>query len=167
MLIQDYPEYSITEDGKVFSHLRNKGMGKGKVLDYNYWREFKPQINHKGYAVVQLMSNTPRLKNFLIHRLVATHFIPNPDNLATVNHINENKLDNRVENLEWMSNRDNLQYSKLRTWTIKCPDDSIITVTNLPLFVEENHLEGSLLRRTWRNKHKGWKHKGYQIIDKR
>lgn len=47
---------------------------------------------------------------YLVHRCVAQLFIPNPNNLATVNHKNEDKTDNSVENLEWMSLQDNLNY---------------------------------------------------------
>ena len=52
-----------------------------------------------GYKRVTLYINN-YAKNFLVHRLVAEAFIPNPHNLPEVNHINENKLDNRIENLE-------------------------------------------------------------------
>lgn len=62
--------------------------------------------DNKGYLRIKLNG-----KNFLVHRLVAEAFIPNPDNLETVNHKNLNKKDNRVENLEWMSNADNIRHA--------------------------------------------------------
>jgi len=162
--IPNCPEYSITKDGKVYSHLKPGGYGNGKVLDYTYAREFKPQITKKGYLRVQLYSNTSKCKSYSVHRLVAQTYIPNPNNLPQVNHINEDKTDNRVENLEWISNSDNIRYSKCKNWTIQTPTGEILTTDNLPVFCEENNLTSSLLRRTFRKKDKGWKHKGFAIL---
>ena len=58
--------------------------------------------NKDGYLRVVLYKEK-KMKTFLVHRLVATAFIPNPNNLATVNHIDENKENNCVDNLEWMN----------------------------------------------------------------
>lgn len=66
-------------------------------------------VNKNGYAYVNLSING-KAHNFTVHRLVATAFVPNPHGLHTVNHINENKLDNRAENLEWVTLADNLRY---------------------------------------------------------
>ena len=162
--IPNCPEYSITKEGKVYSHLKPGGYGNGKVLDYTYAREFKPQINNRGYLCVQLYSNTPKCKSYSVHRLVAEAYIPNPNNLPQVNHINEDKTDNRVENLEWISSVDNIRYSKCKNWTIQTPTGEIVETDNLPVFCEENNLTSSLLRRTLRNKDKGWKHKGFAIL---
>lgn len=63
----------------------------------------------KTYYCVTLCKNGTT-KNYNIHRLVAEAFIPNPDKLECVNHIDENKLNNRVDNLEWMSRGDNTNY---------------------------------------------------------
>lgn len=68
--------------------------------------------DNKGYYRYSLYKNG---KNYTvkIHRLVAQHFIPNPDNKPQVNHINGIKIDNRVENLEWMTNEENMHHSKI------------------------------------------------------
>lgn len=68
-------------------------------------RILKPIKNTKGYLRYNLCG-----KNVSGHRLVAQKFIPNPDNLPQVNHINEIKTDNRVENLEWCTNHYNAHY---------------------------------------------------------
>lgn len=78
--------YSVSSDGQVFSHI------SGRCL--------KPLVTRTGYLRVHLVKDH-KIKCMAIHRLVAQAFIPNPDNKPTVNHINEDKTDNRFENLEW------------------------------------------------------------------
>lgn len=80
--------YSIFSDGRVFSKKRNIFL--------------KPYFNTKKYLCVELNN-----KNTRIHRLVAENFIPNPHNYTQVNHIDGNKENNHVDNLEWCSNRMN------------------------------------------------------------
>ena len=95
-----FPNYSVTDDGKVFS------LNYGGSCDK---KEMKQQNNIKGYKRVSISSHS-KDKSFLVHRLVALAFIPNPDNLPQVNHKDENKSNNRVENLEWCSNYYNSHY---------------------------------------------------------
>lgn len=163
-LIHNYPEYSITTDGRVFSHKKPGGNGKGKVLDYSYKRELKPQKDKKGYLKIILEQNTNRMKSMSIHRLVAETYIPNPHNYDTVNHINQDKTDNRVENLEWMSNADNVEYSQAKTRLIETPTGEIVEITNLTKWCREvlNHSSSGTMLRTLRNP--GTFCKGYRLV---
>lgn len=78
----------------------------GQVWSMYHRRALKPSLDKYGYERVGLFDGHKACHR-TVHRLVAQAFIPNPDNLPTVNHINEDKTDNRVSNLEWASIADN------------------------------------------------------------
>ena len=94
--IKDYEGlYAITRDGRVFSYKSNKFL--------------KPVLDKDCYHKVNL-SKDKKMKTFRIHRLVAQTFIPNPLGLPQVNHKDEDKSNNCVENLEWCDAKYNMNY---------------------------------------------------------
>lgn len=109
-----YDFYQVSNKGKVKSLER-------VVVKYNALTKrentvkipekiLKPSLSKDGYYRVNLQIGKKR-KTISVHRLVAEAFIPNPDNLKTINHKDKNKLNNNVENLEYMSIADNVRYS--------------------------------------------------------
>ncbi|MEK4581840.1 NUMOD4 domain-containing protein [Bacillus sp. FSL R12-0074] len=97
--------YQVSNLGRVRSMKREFIRSNGRV----YNREgviLKPMVNHKGYLIVDLRNRGKRKGGF-VHRLVAKAFIPNIECKPQVNHINGNKQDNNVNNLEWCTNGEN------------------------------------------------------------
>lgn len=91
--------YQISSSGRVKSLYRVDRLGRV----YNE-RILTPEITKKGYLRVSLGNRKDGFKKIMVHRLVAAAFIPNPDNLPQVNHKDENKSNNHVNNLEWCDN---------------------------------------------------------------
>lgn len=89
-------KYQISNLGRIWS------IGKQMYL--------KPKKSESGYLRIGLYAKNGKQKFESIHRLVALTFIPNPDGLPQVNHKDENKQNNCVENLEWISAKDNTNY---------------------------------------------------------
>lgn len=87
-------------------------FGRVKSLNYNHTNEsriLKTRKQRNGYLLVNL-NKKGKQYFFLVHRLVAETFLENPENLPQVNHKDENKTNNRVENLEWKSPKDNCNH---------------------------------------------------------
>ena len=84
-------------------------LGRVKRYKNGYWKSLKPIKNNYGYLSVNLYKNG-KAKKYDIHRLVALHFIPNLENKSEVNHIDENKENNTVWNLEWLTHKENVNH---------------------------------------------------------
>ena len=81
------------------------------------------RLSKRGYYIVTLYKNAKGVTK-TVHRLVAQAFIPNPDNLPQVNHKDENKLNNRVDNLEWCTAKYNINYSSAKP--ILCVETGVV-----------------------------------------
>ena len=86
--------------------------GRVKSLNYNHTGKeqcIKPEANNKGYFQVALCKNG-KVQRPYVHRLVASAFLSNPNNLSEINHKDENPKNNCVSNIEWISHKDNCRY---------------------------------------------------------
>lgn len=113
-VIKGYERYAVSTEGAI------KRIANGKVL--------KPQMTSKGYQVVRLYNDDGN-KLLKVHRLVANAFIENPNNLPMVNHLDENKTNNHVCNLEWCDNQYNSTYGNAKkkiSHKVRCVENNII-----------------------------------------
>lgn len=107
--IEDFEGYFISDDGKVYCNLGKGNRKNGKTTELY---EVKPRYTKNGYCRVYARQNsTNKRKDLYIHRLVAEYFIPNPFNKPQINHKNCDRSDNRVENLEWCTSKENNAYT--------------------------------------------------------
>ena len=102
MEIVDYPNYLIYEDGRVWSKNRNRFLKGDTETSTGYYRT--------------TLSKNNNAKHFLLHRLIAINYIPNPNNKECIDHIDGNKLNNKIENLRWVNHIENMNaYQRVRT----------------------------------------------------
>ena len=94
--------YSIDSDGNIYSEVH----GTSRRL-----RMMKPFLNNSGYYRIGLFDSNGKRRAHYVHRLVAETLIPNPNDYPVINHIDGNKLNNCVENLEWCTQSENVKHS--------------------------------------------------------
>ena len=84
---------------------------QGRIWSIVSQRYLKQKINRDGYCCINLYAKNGKMKKEYVHRLVALAFIDNSNNFPVVNHLNGIKTDNRVENLEWTTKRENTKHA--------------------------------------------------------
>lgn len=133
----------------------------GRVWSYRSNRFLTQQKNAKGYPMVHL-SKDGESRYVAVHRLVAEHYIPNPNGYETVDHIDGNKEHNYINNLQWMTREDNLRKSKCKRircietgQEFNCYDDAAASVKRSRSALC-NHING-------RSKHCGGYH--WEVIE--
>lgn len=106
---EDFYEISSEGNIKTLQHFAYGGHGKRqKILVKEKIRTHCSFVG--GYAIIKLVKRS-RMSSDLVHRMVAKHFIPNPENKPQVNHKDGNKLNNRVDNLEWNTAQENTKHA--------------------------------------------------------
>lgn len=151
--VDGFPGYYIAENGDVYSTRPLKGR-----KDAGRLHKIKPCYpkNPQKYPTVKLC-NDGRVYTFSIHRLVAEHFVPGRFDGAVVNHIDGNPKNNRADNLEWTTIKDNVRKSYITSgvgsvrnymvWSLYDPDKNLIGKfiggNELSKFISENNLDVS------------------------
>lgn len=132
--IDKFPFHSVTKDGRIFSHKNNIFMNVS--------------TNEEGYQRITLRNGNYE-KKFLVHRIVALAFIPNPLNKPQVNHIDSNKSNNCVENLEWITNKENREHSlrQYRTLSIVPKNYSINNFRQVEKNIVKAKVEINILKK--------------------
>lgn len=149
-----YSGYFVTPDGRVFSNRRKqtiKELNQTLVNDY-----LSIIVYHNGRQIRKS-----------VHRLVAETYLPNPNNLPQVNHIDENKINNNLNNLEWVTHQQNAEHSLCKK-TYFIQDIKTLKeyfTNNLNKWCNERGLQsGALLNTYTNNVKKAKQHKGYKIL---
>lgn len=101
--------YEVSNLGRVRRKLGETIYKDGRVAKFSE-TILKQGFNKKGYLRVYLSVKSKKITRS-VHRLVAETFIENPENKETVNHIDCNKENNTIENLEWLTNKENMQHA--------------------------------------------------------
>lgn len=145
------------ENWKVISVNTNYEISdKGNIRNIHTKQQIKINITSEGYCVTSLSYENK--KNYFIHRLVATEFIPNPENKVSVDHIDKNRANNSVENLRWATSKEqckNRNYKRKKPqgkkiWKIDNDDNKELfnNIEDAIDFIIENNLTKTLCRKT-------------------
>lgn len=132
-----YPNFFISSKGRLWN------INTRFILMGNPDKDGYPRKTFKKYG--------EKDENIRIHKLVATHFIPNPDGLETIDHIDGNKKNNNVTNLQWMSRGDNVRKSvlgkpkKSERKKIMCLETGIVYNNAAEAAIDTGHYANSIL----------------------
>ena len=132
IILNEFPIYEINKLGQV------RNIKTGKILSQS--------LSTNGYYQINIANKCRRT-----HRLLAETFIKNPDNLETVNHIDGNKLNNNLSNLEWISRSDNVKHSREVLGLIPIPYSKSDKIHHLKGKTGENSNKGIKIKATLLN----------------
>jgi hypothetical protein len=135
--IKGFENYAVDDQGNIFSLPKKTRKGI---------RILKSIVGKNGYPMLDLCKDG-QIKRFLVHRLIAQTLLPNPNNKEQVNHINGNKLDNRLENLEWNTRSENQKHAiKIGLRSAKGEKNSQCKITEQQvLYIRNSEEKGSIL----------------------
>lgn len=156
--IPGYPDYSITSDGRVWSKER-KVLGRWGNYRIKKGKWLKPDLSNSGYLRVGLWKDQAS-KKLSLHRLVLMTWDRLPEDWEQCDHINENKTDNRLENLRWVSAQQNCEFASAKAFMISFPDRRTGIFNNLKRWCRDNSIREDRIRETLtgrRNHYKGYK----------
>lgn len=109
--IPDFTGYKAPKDGHIYSVIPKGCRNRFDKTKWGEPKELKVRATKTGYCRVYMRRNsTDKREDVYVHRIIAQMFIPNPMNLSDINHKDSNPANNNVENLEWLSHEDNLNY---------------------------------------------------------
>lgn len=158
--------YEVSELGKVRSVDRTVKCKDGSTSKRK-GKELKPSMDKGGYAIVHLNKNGIA-KTCNVHRLVADTFVPNPDNLPEVHHLNHDRKDNRVQNLQWVTRAEQMDehlraaVSKAKGVRLRVVGNGIDKIYNSAIAVQrELGIDNSNILKVAKGIYK--KSKGYKI----
>ena len=148
-----YDEYYGTPDGKVFS------------TKFNKVRELKPVLNkcNNGYYLLACYKDGKKYQIYH-HRFIADIFLPNPNNLTEINHIDEDKSNNCAENLEWSCRKDNMDHSIAKKYVVEdLKTGEKFIIRNLSDWCRRNSVSWCTAMVHLRGKQKTIKRKRYKL----
>ena len=161
--------YFVSDKGEIYSCIKKfprRGYGRGTytIVDESSPVKLTPWVNkHNGYVYCSLGKYGQKR----LHRVVAEAYIPNPNNLSEVNHIDEDKTNNNVDNLEWCDRQHNAEHSLAKHYLIEhIASGDIFPIYNLSSFCRENDLHIGSLHDTLKGRLGRKQCGGFRIIDK-
>ena len=157
-ILDEYPQYKIYPDGKVYSIKLKKYIDGHK--------------NKRGYYAFTLYNLEGKRKHKGLHQLLAMAFIPNPNNFIIVRHLDDNKDNNCLSNLKWGTIKENIEDAirnnvfkipdNSKRWLVKVPNGDTIEVDSLSRFCLEHNLSKQNLHKTYMGDRNH--HKNYQLL---
>jgi hypothetical protein len=157
-ILDEYPQYKIYPDGKVYSIKLKKYIDGHK--------------NKRGYYAFTLYNLEGKRKHKGLHQLLAMAFIPNPNNYEIVRHLDDNKDNNCLSNLKWGTIKENIEDAirnnvfkipdNSKRWLVKVPNGDTIEVDSLSRFCLEHNLSKQNLHKTYMGDRNH--HKNYQLL---
>lgn len=144
--VVSYENYEVSTTGRI------RRVGSSIML--------RPCLRN-GYLCVSLWKNN-KGKTLYVHRIVAEAFLHKVEGWNVVNHKDEDRLNNHVDNLEWCTSQYNNEYSLAKVWSVLSPQGDVLNITNLSKFCKEAGLNTSSMYEVMSGKRKS--HKGFRRV---